>query len=119
LASRINGWHIAHHVFDGNLRDSQTLVTVLKDLQGRFGLGRVIFVGTGEWSQSRTWYCCAQRGPLKRRRNQQINRYIQAVAQGPWQQCPVAISAQEKQKNDVSSFEDCRRCDAGKRRQCK
>jgi hypothetical protein len=41
----INGWPIAHHVFDGNLRDSQTLDSVLKDLQGRFGLGRVIFVG--------------------------------------------------------------------------
>src|SRR6266436_6239148 len=41
----INGWPIAHHVFDGSLRDSATVEMVLKDLQERFGLGRVIFVG--------------------------------------------------------------------------
>ncbi|MBV8413785.1 MAG: hypothetical protein JO251_01070, partial [Verrucomicrobia bacterium] len=34
---------------------------------------------------------------LKRRRNQQVKRYIQAAQQGPWQQCPVGITAQEKQ----------------------
>ena len=41
----INGWPIAHHVFDGSLPDSETVETVLKDLQQRFGLRRVIFVG--------------------------------------------------------------------------
>src|SRR5258705_266794 len=41
----INGWPIAHHVFDGSLRDSATVEMVLKDLQERFAFGRVIFVG--------------------------------------------------------------------------
>jgi hypothetical protein len=33
---------------------------------------------------------------LKRQRNQQVNGYIQAAAQGPWQECPAGINAQEK-----------------------
>ena len=41
----INGWPIAHHVFDGSLPDGETVETVLKDLRQRFGLRRVIFVG--------------------------------------------------------------------------
>jgi hypothetical protein len=35
---------------------------------------------------------------LKRRRNAQANRYIQAAAQGWWQECPVGITAREKEK---------------------
>jgi hypothetical protein len=40
------GWPIAHHVFDGSLRDSETVETVLKDIQKRFGLRRVILVSS-------------------------------------------------------------------------
>jgi len=98
----INGWPIAHHVFDGNLRDSQTLDSVLKDLQGRFGLRRVIFVGDRGMVTIQNLALLRQQGQgylvgLKRRRNQQVNRYIQAAVQGPWQECPVGISAQEKE----------------------
>src|ERR1700731_3175054 len=35
---------------------------------------------------------------LKRRRNEQVNRYIQTAAQGPWQECPVGITALEREK---------------------
>jgi hypothetical protein len=35
---------------------------------------------------------------LKRRRNAQVNRYIQAAAQGRWQECRVGITAREKEK---------------------
>ena len=41
----IEGWPIAHRVFAGNSRDSSTVAEVLQDLQGRFGLRRVVFVG--------------------------------------------------------------------------
>src|SRR5215813_2500084 len=41
----IEGWPIAHHVFQGNLRDATTVEKVLQDLQSRFGLRRVVFVG--------------------------------------------------------------------------
>jgi transposase len=97
----INGWPIAHHVFEGSVRDSETLEQVLNDLQERFGLRRVIFVGDRGMVTLQNLALLRQRGQgylvgLKRRRNQQVQRYIQAAAQGPWQECPVGISAQEK-----------------------
>jgi hypothetical protein len=41
----VDGWPIAHHVFAGNWRDAKTVPEVLADLEVRFGLARVIFVG--------------------------------------------------------------------------
>ena len=41
----VNGWPIAHHVFRGNKRDFQTVGEVVDDLEKRFGLKRVVFVG--------------------------------------------------------------------------
>ena len=98
----INGWPIAHHVFDGSLRDSETVETVLKDLQQRFGLRRVILVSDRGMVTIENLALLRQRGQgylvgLKRRRNAQVNRYIQAAAQGRWQECPVGITAQEKE----------------------
>jgi transposase len=99
----INGWPIAHHVFDGSLRDSATVEMVLKDLQERFGLGRVIFVGDRGMVTIQNLALLRQRGQgylvgLKRRRNEQVDRYVQAAAQGPWQECPVGITALEREK---------------------
>src|SRR6516225_8836812 len=99
----INGWPIAHHVFDGSLRDSASIEMVLKDLQERFGLGRVIFVGDRGMVTIQNLALLRQRGQgylvgLKRRRNEQVDRYIQAAAQGPWQDCPVGITAMEREK---------------------
>src|ERR1700736_3175328 len=99
----INGWPIAHHVFDGSLRDSATVEMVLKDLQERFGLQRVIFVGDRGMVTIQNLALLRQRGQgyivgLKRRRNEQVNRFIQAAAQGPWQECPVGITALEREK---------------------
>src|SRR5215467_10036762 len=99
----INGWPIAHHVLDGSLRDSASVEMVLKDLQERFGLGRVIFVGDRGMVTIQNLALLRQRGQgylvgLKRRRNEQVDRYIQAAAQGPWQDCPVGITAMEREK---------------------
>lgn len=99
----INGWPIAHHVFDGSLRDSETVESVLQDLQQRFGLRRVILVGDRGMVTIENLALLRQRGQgylvgLRRRRNEQVNGYIQAAAQGRWQQCPVGISAREKDK---------------------
>ena len=41
----VDGWPIAHHVFAGNGRDAMTVPAVLDDLDERFGLARVVFVG--------------------------------------------------------------------------
>src|SRR6266540_3481198 len=41
----VDQWPIAHHVFRGNLRDATTVPQVVEDLEQRFGLERVVFVG--------------------------------------------------------------------------
>jgi hypothetical protein len=41
----VDGWRITHHVFQGNWRDARTVPQVLADLEARFGLRRVVFVG--------------------------------------------------------------------------
>ena len=41
----VDGWPIAHHVFAGNDRDASTVPSVLADLEQRFGLDRLVFVG--------------------------------------------------------------------------
>src|SRR5260370_37302147 len=80
----INGWPIAHHVFDGSLRDSATVEMVLKDLQERFGLGRGIFVGERGVGTIQNLAFVRQRGQgyvvgVKRRREKQVDGDIQAA----------------------------------------
>lgn len=96
----IDRWPIAHHVFAGNWRDASTVQRVLKDLESRFGLHRVIVVGDRgmvtsdniEWIRSRDQgYLMG----LNRRRRPQILRYLER-ATGPWLECPPAITASEK-----------------------
>ena len=99
----INGWPIAHHVFDGSLPDGETVETVLKDLRQRFGLRRVIFVGDRGMVTIQNLALLRQREQgylvgLKRRRNEQVKGYIEVAAQGRWQECPVGITAREKEE---------------------
>src|ERR1700737_41448 len=99
----INGWPIAHHVFGARLPDGETVEMVLKDLRQRFGLRRVIFVGDRGMVTIQNLALLRQREHgylvgLKRRRNEQVNGYIQAAAQGRWQGCPGGMTAREKEK---------------------
>jgi transposase len=96
----IEGWPLTHHIFAGNKRDALTVPTVLDDLKQRFGLRRVVFVGdrgmvtTDNLERLRT----AQQGYVvgrNRRRNDTVYRYIES-ATGPWIECPVGRTAQEK-----------------------
>jgi transposase len=96
----VNGWPIAHHVFAGNRHDEQTVAEVLEDVEKRFGLRRVIFVGDRGMVTTDNVELLRQRGHgylvgLKRRRNEEVYRYIES-AQGPWEKCPVGIVAGEK-----------------------
>jgi transposase len=96
----IDGWPIAHHVFQGNLRDSTTVEKVLQELQSRFGLRRVVFVGDRGMVTSANLDRLRSSGQgylvgLKRRRQPEILRYLQS-ATGPWLECPAGISAREK-----------------------
>jgi transposase len=96
----IEGWPIAHHMFAGNLRDSTTVAEVLEDLQVRFGLRRVVFVGDRGMvtSGNLDWLRGKEQGyvvGLKRRRQPEILRYLES-ASGPWLECPAGISGSEK-----------------------
>jgi transposase len=91
----IEGWPIAHHVFEGNLRDSTTVEKVLRDLETRFGLRRVVFVGDRGMVTSDNLDRLRARGQgylvgLKRRRQPEIVRYLES-ATGPWLECPVGV----------------------------
>jgi transposase len=97
----INGWPIAHHVFRGNLRDSETVADVLNDLEKRFGLKRVIFVGDRGMVTTNNVAMLKEREQgylvgLQRRRRKQIYELVQRVKDSEWIECPVGITAREK-----------------------
>jgi transposase len=103
----VDGWPIAQQVFAGNWRDAKTVPEVVEDLERRFGLRRVVFVGDrgmvtadnierlrskpDESKAGGHGYVVA----LQRRRREKVYRYIER-ARGAWQDCPVGITAQEK-----------------------
>jgi transposase len=96
----VDGWPIAHHVFEGNWRDAKTVPEVLRDLEQRFGLERMVFVGDRGMvtSQNLDELRVGGHGYLvgrNRRRSGEVFDYIQN-ATGPWTECPVGIGAREK-----------------------
>lgn len=98
----VEGWPIAHHVFPGNWRDSTSVPSVLKDLEQRFGLRRVVFVGDRGMVTTKNLELLRLREQgyvvgLQRRRRENIYRYIeQATGRGKWTECPVGITSREK-----------------------
>jgi transposase len=96
----IDGWPIAHHVFPGNWRDANTVPEVLRDLDERFGLRRVVFVGDRGMVTAKNLDELRARGQgyvvgRNRRRSGEIYDYIQR-ATGEWLECPVGITASER-----------------------
>ena len=96
----VDGWPIAHHVFEGSWRDAKTVPEVLRDLEQRFGLKRVVFVGDRGMVTSQNLEHLHERGHgyivgRNRRRSGEVFDYIQS-ATGPWIECPIGIAAGEK-----------------------
>jgi transposase len=98
----MEGWPIAHHVFAGNRLDQTTVLEVVKDLNARFELNRVVFVGDrgmmtiGNVDQLRDLEQGYLVG-LQRRNRKDTTEYIQqAAARTDWQECPAGITASEK-----------------------
>lgn len=93
----IDGWPIAHHVFEGNRRDASTVEGVLSDLQTRFGLRRVVFVGDRGMVTSQNVALLRARDQgyvvgLNRRRRPKVLEYVRR-ATGPWLDCPGGVAA--------------------------
>jgi len=96
----IDGWPIAHHVFEGNKRDAVTVGPVLDDIQKRFGLRRVVFVGDRGMVTSDNIDLLRSREQgyvvgLNRRRRPEVQAYLER-ATGPWLDCPAGMAASEK-----------------------
>jgi transposase len=95
----VDGWPITHHVFRGNMRDAKTVPQVLEDLERRFGLRRVVFVGDRGMVTSDNIALLRSRKQgyvvgLNRRRSEKVYRYIER-ATGAWTECPLGIAARE------------------------
>lgn len=93
----IDGWPIAHHIFAGNIKDSSTVIDVIKDLEKRFGLKRVVFVGDRGMISSDNLTEIKERNQgyllgLKRRRNEDIYRMIERTTEA-WIECPPPVSS--------------------------
>jgi transposase len=96
----VDDWPIAHHVFRGNHRDATTVPEVLADLDQRFGLRRIVFVGDRGMVSPDNLTLLRSRGQgylvgLNRRRSDAVARYL-ARATGPWTECPLGPEARER-----------------------
>jgi transposase len=99
----VAGWPIAHHVWPGNTLDVTTVSEVIGDLTERFGIRRVIFVGDrgmvseenlDELRRNHHGYVVG----LRRRRNAQVDAWLQRVDEAKWHDCPGGINARERKQ---------------------
>lgn len=100
----VAGWPIAHHVWAGNRIDHSTVQEVIGDLQKRFAFSRLVFVGdrgmvTDENIEALTNDEQGFLVGVKRRRNAQIDGWLDAVDDTKWIRCPGGINTQERQTN--------------------
>ncbi len=97
----VAGWPIAHHVFAGNRKDASTVDEVLEDLKTRFGFERVVFVGDRGMVTEGTKTQIQDREQgflmgLKRRRNPQLDGWLESLDETKWETCPVGLTVREK-----------------------
>jgi transposase len=97
----VAGWPIAHHVWEGNQVDHQTVQRAIRDLNQRFGFNRLVFVGdrgmvTNENLEAITADKHGYLIGLKRRRNAKLTKWLAVLDDSKWIDCPVGITAREK-----------------------
>src|SRR6266446_2813979 len=100
----VAGWPIADHVWAGNRIDHSTVQEVISDLRKRFEFGRLVFVGdrgmvTDANIESITKEEHGYLVGIKRRRNAQLDSWLDAVDDTKWIDCPGGINTRE-QKTD-------------------
>ena len=98
----MDGWPVAHHVFAGNRLDQTTMMEVVRDLNQRFQLERVVLVGDRgmvkvanleELRQANQGYLVG----LQRRNRQDVYDYLRAAeAESDWHECAPGIAASER-----------------------
>ena len=98
----VAGWPVAHHVWEGNRLDVTTVREVIRDLLERFAFGRIIFVGDRGMVSDTNLEAVRADGHgylvgLKRRRNAELDRWLQQLDDSKWQDCPMGINVRERQ----------------------
>jgi transposase len=97
----VAGWPIAHHVWEGNRLDSTTVQEVISDLQTRFAFARIVFVGDRGMVSEDNLEAITRDGHgylvgVKRRRNAELDEWLQKVDETKWLDCPGGVAAREK-----------------------
>ena len=97
----VAGWPIAHHVWAGNEVDHTTVGKAIADLHRRFGFNRLVFVGDRGMVTSNNLDAITAGNHgylvgLKRRRNKRLDKWLAAVDEAKWINCPVGFTAREK-----------------------
>ncbi len=100
----VAGWPIAHHVWQGNRLDSTTVQEVISDLQTRFSFTRIVFVGDRGMVSEDNLEAITRDGHgylvgMKRRRNAELDAWLQKIDETKWLDCPGGITVREKQKS--------------------
>jgi transposase len=96
----VGGWPIAHHVWAGNRIDSTTVEEAVQDLMRRFSLGRLVFVGDRGMVSEDNLAMLKEQGHgylvgWKRRRNPQLDAWLQGLDEAKWLDCPMGINARQ------------------------
>jgi hypothetical protein len=96
----VAGWPIAHHVWEGNRVDVSTVHEAVEDLMRRFSFRRIVFVGDRGMVSEDNLAALREQGHgylvgLKRRRNPQLDAWLQVLDETKWVDCPMGINAQE------------------------
>ena len=97
----VAGGPVAHHVWAGNRIDHSTVQDVISDLRKRFEFGRLVFVGdrgmvTDENIEAITNEKHGYLVGIKRRRNAELDGWLDAVDDAQWIDCPGGINTRER-----------------------
>jgi transposase len=97
----VGGWPIVHHVWEGNRLDHSTVAEVIGELRERFEFARVVFVGDRGMVTEENLKQLLDGGHgylvgVKRRNNAQLVRWLDAVDEAKWVDCPMGVTASEK-----------------------
>jgi transposase len=100
----VTGWPIAHYVWEGNRLDVTTVLEVVRDVQTRFRLGRIILVGDRGMVSDANLEGLGEDGHgylvgLKRRCNAQLDAWLQTLDDRQWVDCPMGINVREQKTN--------------------
>ena len=101
----VAGWPIAHHVWEGNRLDTTTVQEVVRDLRTRFAFARLVFVGDRGMVSEENLDALERDGHgylvgVKRRRNAELDGWLQKIDETQWLDCPLGITASEKKKEN-------------------